>query len=430
MQSLKSGPAVKLTPLRALFHKAEYIANTFLYPLFIITGVVLTVLAVQNVRDQVPAVTRLVTGGGTIVPFAVTSEIGKQYVEYIKSKGTPNVHLNYLPIGSEAALQLLFNDDSIMFAVTDVDISDEYFTPADPSKGEAKPTFPESRHRGIVMLPSLVGGIAICVNLGDITEPLTFNGTVLAAIFTGQIDMWNDPAIQSLNPDIKLPAEKIIGIIDKAGSEVSRTLYKYLSSYTSKEITGPKNYIERSTQNQMIYVAETNPFSITFATLDAVSLTFTIENSNMTLSGLVNKKGQTVYPSIATLKNAAHSIRPQFTSPHTFVQALDSESDQAYPLVNIFYDVLHQHYLTDTHHNSDECATVKWGFGYYAFLSQMVKLSDFTETVEKLGWILPSEEVVLETVTQITCGETLLWDEIIAEGNEMDWNGSVEGMLV
>ena len=62
-------------------------------------------------------------------------------------------------------------------------------------------------------------------NLEGLSEPLTFTGPVLADIFLGKIKKWNDPAIQELNANAKLP-EKDIGVVHR--SDGSGTTYVWV----------------------------------------------------------------------------------------------------------------------------------------------------------------------------------------------------------
>jgi ABC-type phosphate transport system substrate-binding protein len=47
-------------------------------------------------------------------------------------------------------------------------------------------------------------------------KPLVFSGPVLADIFTGKINQWNDPAVAKLNPGVKLPAADIT-VVHRSG---------------------------------------------------------------------------------------------------------------------------------------------------------------------------------------------------------------------
>jgi phosphate transport system substrate-binding protein len=66
----------------------------------------------------------------------------------------------------------------------------------------------ELQKLGLGQFPLVIGGVVPVVNLEGIIKPgqLRFSGPLLAEIYLGKIKVWNDPAIQDLNPDVKLPA--------------------------------------------------------------------------------------------------------------------------------------------------------------------------------------------------------------------------------
>jgi phosphate transport system substrate-binding protein len=59
--------------------------------------------------------------------------------------------------------------------------------------------------RSILELPAVLIGIVVIYELPDVKGELRLTGPVLANIFLGKIKSWNDPAIASLNPEMKLP---------------------------------------------------------------------------------------------------------------------------------------------------------------------------------------------------------------------------------
>jgi phosphate transport system substrate-binding protein len=64
-----------------------------------------------------------------------------------------------------------------------------------------------------------VGGVVPVVN-GFEPDRLRLTGEVLAAIFAGDIQRWDDARIAALNPGLSLPARRIVRVVrgDKSGS--------------------------------------------------------------------------------------------------------------------------------------------------------------------------------------------------------------------
>src|SRR5580698_2698991 len=87
-----------------------------------------------------------------------------------------NVKFNYQPIGSGGGQKQLLNQ-TVDFGASDAPMSDDSLAKA-PGK--------------ILHLPIVVGGVAIIYNLPG-NPKLKLDGDVLAGIYMGMINKWNDP---------------------------------------------------------------------------------------------------------------------------------------------------------------------------------------------------------------------------------------------
>ena len=81
-----------------------------------------------------------------------------------------------------------------------------------------------------VQIPWALGATAIDYNVKGAPDHLKLTGEVLANIFLGKITSWDDPAIASLNPGVKLPSTHITPVYRSDGSGTSFVLTDYLSS--------------------------------------------------------------------------------------------------------------------------------------------------------------------------------------------------------
>ena len=83
-------------------------------------------------------------------------------------------------------------------------------------------------------VPDVGGSLAFEYNLdgpnGKRISDLVLNDTTIAGIFTGSISSWNDPAIQALNPNLRLPAESITAYYRSDPSGENYLLSDYLSN--------------------------------------------------------------------------------------------------------------------------------------------------------------------------------------------------------
>ncbi|WIM87777.1 phosphate ABC transporter substrate-binding protein PstS [Candidatus Mycobacterium wuenschmannii] len=78
-------------------------------------------------------------------------------------------------------------------------------------------------------LPMVVSPIAIAFNVNGVTS-LNLDGLTAAQIFNGQIDMWNDGAIQLQNLGVKLPNEPIKVVYRSDESGTTDNFQRYLDT--------------------------------------------------------------------------------------------------------------------------------------------------------------------------------------------------------
>ncbi|PVZ15970.1 MULTISPECIES: phosphate ABC transporter substrate-binding protein PstS [unclassified Pseudomonas] len=146
-----------------------------------------------------------VNGAGSSFVYPVLSKWAQKYQE---SSGN---RINYQSIGSGGGIA------QIKAATVDFGASDA------PLKGE------DLQAAGLGQFPSVIGGIVPIVNVEGV-EPgkLKLDAQTLGAIFQGTITTWDDAKIKALNPDVKLPGEKITVVHRSDGSGTSFNFTSYL----------------------------------------------------------------------------------------------------------------------------------------------------------------------------------------------------------
>ncbi|MDF5710571.1 MAG: phosphate ABC transporter substrate-binding protein PstS [Nostoc sp. S4] len=133
------------------------------------------------------------------------------FSEYNKQK--PNIRVIYQPIGSGAGVEQ-FTEGTIDFGGSDVAMKDD----------EIKKV-----KQGVILLPMTAGSIVIGYKLPNIKNPLKLSRSVIANIFLGKIQKWNDPAIAKTNPGVNLPDSPITVIHRSEGSGTTGIFTKFLS---------------------------------------------------------------------------------------------------------------------------------------------------------------------------------------------------------
>ena len=100
---------------------------------------------------------------------------------------------------------------------------------------------------GMVQFPLVIGGVVPVVHVEGIKPgEMRFTGRLLADIFLGNIRNWNHPAIQKINPDLKLPDMPITVVhrIDESGTTFNWSNYLSKASSEWRAIVGEGTSLE------------------------------------------------------------------------------------------------------------------------------------------------------------------------------------------
>jgi phosphate transport system substrate-binding protein len=163
-------------------------------------------LGVGVLSAGAPALTAEITGAGSTFVYPI---LAKWSADYNAETG---VKVNYQSIGSGGGIA------QIKAATVDFGASDM------PMKPE------ELREHGMGQFPLVIGGVVPVVNIHGVNDgEIKFTGPLLADIYLGKIQSWNDPAIVKLNPGLKLPNAKITVVHRSDGSGTTFNWVNYLS---------------------------------------------------------------------------------------------------------------------------------------------------------------------------------------------------------
>ncbi len=141
----------------------------------------------------------------------------------VYTQANPNVAIDYQNVGSGEGTKL-FLDNAVDFGASDAALSDEQIQQA---------------KRGATLVPATAGAIVLAYNLPDVDGTLKLSREVYADIFLGKIREWNDPRIQALNPDLKLPKQTIILVARQDSSGTTYALTHHLSAISEAWRKGP-----------------------------------------------------------------------------------------------------------------------------------------------------------------------------------------------
>ncbi len=154
---------------------------------------------------------------------AETRGAGSTFVSPVMAKWTAAYKaktgnsVSYQPVGSGIGVSLITK------AAVDFGASDMPLKPGELEK------------LGMVQFPLVIGGVVPVVHLEGIRPgEIRFTGRLLADIFLGNIRSWNHPAIQKINPGLKLPDMPITVVHRIDGSGTTFNWSNYLSKVSSE----------------------------------------------------------------------------------------------------------------------------------------------------------------------------------------------------
>jgi phosphate transport system substrate-binding protein len=271
------------------------------------------------VASLVSAATQL-TGAGSTFDYPFFS---KAFYDY--SQKHDDVSVNYQSIGSGGGIQQ-FIAKTVDFGATDVPAS------ADELKLAGAPA---------LQIPVALGGVAIGYNLPGIGKGLRLTRELIAGIYLGNVTQWNDPAIQKVNPDLKLPSIPIAVVHRSDGSGTTYIFTDFLSTVSSewkqkvgkgKSVQWPAGIGGKGNEGVAGQVSQT-PGAIGY-----IELAYVLQNE-MTYAQIQNKAGNYVYPSVATTKAAA-ATKPD-VSPSDF-SIVDAGGTDSYPICGYSWALLYK----------------------------------------------------------------------------------------
>ena len=152
-----------------------------------------------------------ITGAGATFPYPLYAKWAEAY------RQKTGVGLNYQSIGSGGGIKQI-RSKTVDFGASDA-----------PLKAE------ELEKDGLLQFPTVMGGVVPVVNLEGVAPgQMKLTGQALADIYLGKIAKWNDPALVSLNPGVKLPNQPITVVHRADGSGTTFIFTNYLSKMSAE----------------------------------------------------------------------------------------------------------------------------------------------------------------------------------------------------
>ncbi|BFH74965.1 phosphate ABC transporter substrate-binding protein PstS [Thermus thermophilus] len=263
-------------------------------------------------------------GAGASFPYPLMAKYGDEYNKLTGGK----VRINYQSVGSGAGIRQ-FLEQTVHFGATDAPLDD----------GRLREVREQFKTQALNIAYAL-GAVVPVYNLPGLKEPLRFSGPVLADIYLGKIKTWNDPALQELNPGVKLPALPITVVHRSDGSGTTFVFADYLSKVSPEwaqkvgrgtSVQWPVGVGGKGNEGVAGVVKQT-PGAIGY-----VEVTYAKQN-NLAYGAVRNKAGRFILADLASIRAAANVPLPGDMR----VSLTDTAAPDGYPIASFTYLLLYE----------------------------------------------------------------------------------------
>ena len=255
------------------------------------------------------------TGAGATFPLPFYT---MTFNSYNKEGGDK---VSYGGIGSGGGVRNL-KDGIVDFCGSDAFLSDEEMK-------EMKP---------VVHVPTCMGAVVLAYNLPGV-DKLNLSGDVIADIFAGKIQRWDDTRLKELNPDSKLPAENIIPVFRSDGSGTTFVFTDYLSKVSEnwkttygsgKSVNFPAGQAAKGNPGVAGIIGNTQ-YSIGYIGSEYAFA------QKIAYANVKNQRGELITPSTESISAAAGDI-PQDTR----CSITNADAEGAYPISCFTWLIIYQ----------------------------------------------------------------------------------------
>jgi len=280
-----------------------------------------------------------ITGAGATFPFPIYSKWADAY-----KKETGN-GLNYQSIGSGAGIKQI-QAKTVTFGASDAPLKKE-----------------DLDKIGLAQWPMVMGAIVPVVNLEGVKPgELMLDGKTLADIYLGKVKKWDDAEIKKLNPKVNLPSTAITVVRRSDGSGTTFNFTDYLSKvspeWQSKIGSGtavewPVGVGARGNDGVAGNVGQTKN------SIGYVEYAYAKQNK-LTYTGLVNKAGKAVQPTVEAFQAAAANA-DWAHSPGYYQILTDQPGDKSWPITAATFILMYKEPV-DKAASSEALKFFKWSF--------------------------------------------------------------------
>jgi phosphate transport system substrate-binding protein len=245
-------------------------------------------------------------------------------------KKHPDVKIDYQGIGSGGGIKSI-TQKTVDFAGSDAPLSKAEI---DALGGEAN----------VIEIPSVSGGVVLAYNVPGVNAALNFSGPVLADIYLGKINKWNDPQIAKLNPGVQLPALAITPVYRTDGSGTNYVFTNYLATQSptftrtvgvGKEVKWPLGQGGKGTAGVAQVIQQTK------GAIGYVEQNYADKN-NILYGNVQNKSGKFVKASPQTVSEAGEGAVGEMKGHVVHANIWNQPGDNTYPIASFTYLIVYK----------------------------------------------------------------------------------------
>lgn len=256
------------------------------------------------------------SGAGATFPLPFYNAVFEQFAE---TKGDA---VAYGGIGSGGGVRNL-RDKIVDFAGSDAFLTDKEMADMNP----------------VIHIPTCMGAVVLAYNLEGVEE-LRLTGEIIADIFAGNIKMWNDERIKSLNPQVLLPNEAIIPVFRSDGSGTTFVFTDYLTKVS--QMWASKFGAGKSVNFPVGQAAKGNPGVASVIKQTKNSIGYVGSEyafaQKIAYAKIQNQDGEFVAPSSASISAAASGNIPADTR----TSITNSAAKGAYPISTFTWMIIYK----------------------------------------------------------------------------------------
>ncbi len=261
-----------------------------------------------------------ITGAGATFPYPIYAKWADAY------RKETGIGMNYQSIGSGGGIKQIAAK-TVDFGASDMPLKPE-----------------ELEKTGMIQFPTVIGGDVPVVNLkGIMPGQLKLSGAVLADIYLGKINKWNDPAIAGLNAGVQLPASAINVVHRSDGSGTTFIWTNYLSKMSPEwkskvgegtSVNWPVGVGGKGNEGVASYVQRIE------GSIGYVEYAYVLQNK-MAFALVRNREGNFVAPSAKAFQAAAAGADWK-ASPGMYVILTDAPGKDAWPIAGATFILMHR----------------------------------------------------------------------------------------